>query len=113
MKRVLLVCAVLLIGNAPLAVARTRAILAFQQRGAAAERARVDSENKIREDEEDSERERRRQKSAKNSYKVGVKHALEGNYLEAVEAFKLTIFLDPNNPDVHFGLGHAYSDLGR
>ncbi len=114
MKRVLLVCAVLLIGNAPLAVARTRAIFSLQQRrAAAAERAQVDSEKKIREDEEDSERERRRQKSAKNSYKVGVKHALEGNYLEAVEAFKLTIFLDPNNPDVHFGLGHAYSDLGR
>ncbi|HEU4836429.1 MAG TPA: tetratricopeptide repeat protein [Pyrinomonadaceae bacterium] len=48
---------------------------------------------------------------AKRLYKEGVKYGLAGLYPQAVEILQRSIKLDPENPDAHFALGHAYYDL--
>ncbi|HYV12093.1 MAG TPA: tetratricopeptide repeat protein [Pyrinomonadaceae bacterium] len=48
---------------------------------------------------------------AKRLYKEGVKYGLAGLFPQAVEILQRSVKLDPQNPDAHFALGHAYFDL--
>ena len=48
---------------------------------------------------------------AKRLYKEGVKYGLAGLFPQAVEILQRSVKLDPENPDAHFALGHAYFDL--
>ena len=51
--------------------------------------------------------------TAKDYYKVGIKHDRAQRLNEAVEAFKKSIDLDPNYADAHFSLGQTYAKMGR
>jgi polysaccharide biosynthesis/export protein len=48
---------------------------------------------------------------AKRLYKEGVKYGLAGLFPQAVQVLERSVKLDPQNPDAHFALGHAYFDL--
>jgi len=48
---------------------------------------------------------------AKRLYKEGVKYGLAGLFPQAIQILEQSIKLDPENPDAHFALGHAYYDL--
>jgi len=48
---------------------------------------------------------------AKRLYKEGVKYGLAGLFPQAVQVLERSVKLDPENPDAHFALGHAYFDL--
>lgn len=48
---------------------------------------------------------------AKRLYKEGVKYGLAGLFPQAVQILERSVNLDPENPDAHFALGHAYYDL--
>jgi len=48
---------------------------------------------------------------AKRLYKEGVKYGVAGLFSQAVEVLQRSVRLDPQNPDAHFALGHAYFDL--
>ena len=48
---------------------------------------------------------------AKRLYKEGVKYGLAGLFPQAVQVLERSVQLDPENPDAHFALGHAYFDL--
>ena len=50
---------------------------------------------------------------AKRLYKEGVKYGLAGLFPQAIQILEQSIKLDPENPDAHFALGHAYYDLKR
>jgi protein involved in polysaccharide export with SLBB domain/tetratricopeptide (TPR) repeat protein len=50
---------------------------------------------------------------AKKFYKQGLKYGQLKLYTEAAAAFELAILLKPDYEDAIFGLGTAYSDLGR
>lgn len=52
-------------------------------------------------------------KEADRRYKIGVQQGLASRYTEAAESFRQAIALNPQHPDAHFGLGHAFFDLGR
>lgn len=52
-------------------------------------------------------------KEAERRYKLGVQQGLASRYAEAAESFRQAIALNPQYPDAHFGLGHAFFDLGR
>lgn len=48
---------------------------------------------------------------AKRLYKEGVKYGLAGLFPQAIQILERSVKLDPENPDAHFALGHAYYDL--
>lgn len=50
---------------------------------------------------------------AKKVYKMGVKYGRARLFRQAAESFERAVRLDPGFADAHFGLGHAYFDLGR
>jgi tetratricopeptide (TPR) repeat protein len=50
---------------------------------------------------------------SRHLYREGVKYALAGLYVQAVQLFEQVVKLDPQFADAHFALGHAYSDMGR
>jgi protein involved in polysaccharide export with SLBB domain len=50
---------------------------------------------------------------ARRIYKMGVKYGRARLFRQAAESFEKAVELDPDFADAHFGLGHAYFDLGR
>lgn len=46
-------------------------------------------------------------------YKMGVKYGRAKLFKQAAESFRKAVQLDPNFGDAHYGLGHAYFDLGQ
>ena len=50
---------------------------------------------------------------ARKIYKMGVKYGRAKLFRQAAESFEKAVQLDPDFADAHFGLGHAYFDLGR
>jgi protein involved in polysaccharide export with SLBB domain len=50
---------------------------------------------------------------ARRIYKMGVKYGRARLFRQAAESFEKAVQLDPDFADAHFGLGHAYFDLGR
>ena len=51
--------------------------------------------------------------TAKDYFKLGIKHGRAKRFDEAVEAFKQAISLNPNYADAHFSLGYTYAKMGR
>src|SRR4029453_13736879 len=51
--------------------------------------------------------------AARKIYKMGVKYGRARLFRQAAESFEKAVQLDPDFADAHFGLGHAYFDLGR
>lgn len=50
---------------------------------------------------------------AKRLYKEGVKYGRTGLPKQAAQIFEQALELDPDYADAHYGLGHAYFDLGQ